>query len=104
MYNRYVRNDQGQYARMPQEDPPSPPKNHESAGPPIPPPPPSKESGAKESRPRPVELKFLNGVLDKLHLGDIDAGDLILLVLLFLLFRENGDEELLIALGLLLIL
>ncbi len=104
MYNRYVRNDQGQYARMPQEDTPSPPKKHEPTGPPPATPSPPKESGAKEPRPRPAELKFLNGVLDKLHLGDIDAGDLILLVLLFLLFRENGDEELLIALGLLLIL
>ena len=49
-------------------------------------------------------MNFVNGLLDKLHLGDIDAGDLLLLVLLFLMFRENGDEELLIALGLLLIL
>ena len=34
----------------------------------------------------------------------IDSGDLLLLGLLFLLYREGADEELLFALGLLLIL
>ena len=34
----------------------------------------------------------------------LDAGDLLLLGLLYFLFREKADEELLIALGLLLIL
>jgi hypothetical protein len=42
--------------------------------------------------------------LDKLHLGDMDSGDLLLLLILFLLFRQEADEEVLIALGLLLIL
>ena len=37
-------------------------------------------------------------------MGDLDSGDLLVLLLLFMLFRENADEELLIALGLLLIL
>jgi hypothetical protein len=43
-------------------------------------------------------------LLDQFHLNHIDAGDLFLLLLIFLLIRENADEELLIALGLLLIL
>lgn len=109
MYNRYVRNDQGQYARLPQEELQSspPPQTHSDRlsyeTPPEPPEPPSKREKASHSQ-RPTEMKLLNGLLDKLHLGDIDAGDLLLLVMLFLLFRENGDEELLIALGLLLIL
>ena len=42
--------------------------------------------------------------MQKLHLGSVDFGDLLLLLLLFQLFREDGDEELLIAIGLLLIL
>ena len=46
----------------------------------------------------------MSGILDKLNLKDIDTGDLLLLVLIFLLFRESEDDELLIALGLLLIL
>ena len=50
------------------------------------------------------ERDILNRLLEKLHLGDLDSGDLLVLLLLFLLFREKADEELLIALGLLLIL
>ena len=34
----------------------------------------------------------------------VDSGDLLLLAILFFLFREGADEELLVALGLLLIL
>lgn len=39
-----------------------------------------------------------------LHLDDLDTGDLLLLFLLFFLFKQKADEELLIAIGLLLIL
>ena len=42
--------------------------------------------------------------MGKLKLDDLDTGDLLLLAILFLLFRDSEDEELLIALGLLLIL
>ena len=34
----------------------------------------------------------LNRFLEKLHLGDLDSGDLLVLLLLFMLFRENADE------------
>ena len=47
---------------------------------------------------------FLRHILDQFHLDNVDTGDLLLLALLFLLFREEADDELLIALGLLLIL
>lgn len=104
MYNRYMRNDTGAYTRMPQDDaPPHGPKPPSGPGaspkakpspgpPPIPAPP---------HRP---ERDILNRFLERLHLGDLDSGDLLVLLLLFMLFRENADEELLIALGLLLIL
>ena len=93
MYNRYIRDDDGGYTRQPQAEsqhhmPPPPP-------PPDKPPEPPRQSG---------QIPLLSGILDKLHLGDIDLGDLLLLLLLFHLFREDGDEELLIAIGLLLIL
>lgn len=92
MYNRYIRNDDGVYARQPQQEP----EPQE-----VPPPPPSRQ----EPPPKPGGIvPMLSGILDKLHLGDIDIGDLLLLLLLFHLFREDGDEELLIAIGLLLIL
>lgn len=99
MYNRYTRNDSGVYTRMPQPDPPPPtagkPQNSPlpNRPPPIPPPAPQRP-----------ERDMLNRILEKLHLGDLDAGDLLVLLLLFMLFREKADEELLIALGLLLIL
>ena len=104
MYNRYVRNDDGVYAR--QSQPQSEPQPHTSA---PPPPPPTQEPPRPQvehkQHPKPGgQLSFLSGILDKLHLGDIDIGDLLLLLLLFHLFREDGDEELLIAIGLLLIL
>ena len=51
-------------------------------------------------------LVFLRRILGKLGMADVDTGDLLLLLILFLLFTEGGskDEELMIALGLLLIL
>lgn len=57
-----------------------------------------------EPSPRPPEGRFLDRLLSRLHLGDIDSGDLLLLLILFFLFREEADEEVLIAIGLLLIL
>lgn len=86
LYNRYIRGDDGVYTRVPVDE--APPK-----GPPPPPP----EHGAPER-------SFFNDLLEKLHLGDLDAGDLLLLFLLFYLSRQKADEELLIAIGLLLIL
>ena len=94
MYNRYIRNDDGVYARQSQPQP-----EPQVQTPPLPPPP------RPEPPPKPTaQVPLLSGILDKLHLGDIDIGDLLLLLLLFHLFREDGDEELLIAIGLLLIL
>lgn len=101
MYNRYIRNDNGQYQRIPVQD---------SAPPPPPPPPPPPSGGGyqpeqdRRQPPPPGNKGILSGILEKLHLQDIDKGDLMLLFILFLLLREGEDEELLIALGLLLIL
>lgn len=109
MYNRYIRNDNGSYERVAQDDFPGKPHAPSTSAktqqpphsapspPPVPPTPPPSPSRSPESH-------FFNRVLDKLHLGDIDSGDLLLLLILFLLFQEKADEELLIAIGLLLIL
>jgi len=51
-----------------------------------------------------VIQRTLRRLLDRFHLENVDTGDLLLLILLFLLFEEDADEELLFALGLLLIL
>jgi len=93
MYNRYIRNDSGSYDRIPQEEP----KTHQA--------PPPKPPQSPPSEPKSDGLSgLLRHFLDQFHLEGVDTGDLLLLGLLFLLFREDADEELLVALGLLLIL
>lgn len=148
MYNRYIRNDNGSYTRIPEErearspsagGPPSggpppggpspsgpPPGGAPSGGPPPggaspggpppggPPPGGPPPDGPGPGRPphgpphggRPADglTGVLQHLLDQFHLDHVDTGDLLLLGLLFFLFRENADEELLVALGLLLIL
>ncbi|SFP55614.1 hypothetical protein SAMN05216343_10976 [Oscillibacter sp. PC13] len=123
MYNRYIRNDNGSYTRVPEEEPRSTPsprnpqQSHTSPPPPLPsgtkqgpgsaekppfgPPPPP---GGTTGRFTDGLSGFLRHFLDQLHLDHVDTGDLLLLGLLFFLFREDADEELLVALGLLLIL
>ena len=110
MYNRYIRTDDGTYTKVAEEEAPhgQPRQEPPPGGPPpnSPPPPPNGPGG---SPPPPFGgtdgiAGYLRRVLDQLHLDRIDAGDLLLLGLLYFLFREKADEELLIALGLLLIL
>ena len=93
MYNRYIRRDDGTYTKVAEPEPP----RQETAGPGPQPPPPS--FGGAEGL-----AGYLRRILDQLHLDRVDAGDLLLLGLLYFLFREKADEELLVALGLLLIL
>ena len=110
MYNRYIRRDDGTYTKVAAPDPP----RQETTGPgsqPSPPPPDDpNESGPRSGGPPPSFggaeglAGYLRRILDQLHLDRVDAGDLLLLGLLYFLFREKADEELLVALGLLLIL
>lgn len=111
MYNRYIRNEQGAYSRIPQQEPaPRPVSGRPPPPPPSEPPPPPPGGNSSPGSPpggpppKPPEGRFLDRLLSRLHLGDIDSGDLLLLLILFFLFREEADEEVLIAIGLLLIL
>ena len=99
MYNRYVRNDDGAYQRIPYQQEETPPRHTQS-------PPPRQEPDWEREAPKGDGGKkgFLKRLLGKLKLDDIDTGDLLLLLLLLVLFSEGEDEELLIALGLLLLL
>ena len=98
MYNRYIRNDTGLYERVQEGPPPGGPGRNEAG------PPPGGAAGPTGgSRPE-GRRGFLSGILDRLNLKNMETEDLILLLLIFLLYREGEDEELLIALGLLLIL
>ncbi len=105
MYNRYLRNDDGVYKRIPmQESPPpqngSPQRSHQPHQPHQPHPP----QGSGSSRKVQEGEQFLQRMLGKLKLQDVDTADILLLLILFFLFEEKADDELLIALGLLLIL
>lgn len=108
MYNRYVRNDSGQYERIPTQEAPPPPNGQNPPGEPPPgggtqPPPPG--GGWAPPPPRGSGKQgILSGLLGRLKLDHFDTSDLLLLAIIYLLFREGEDEELLIALGLLLIL
>ena len=124
VYNRYIRNDRGVYTRIPEAEASGNPPQKDSGGaaafpgmpqheqdtplrepqqrPPTPPPPspqPHNSFDGSDSF-----SKTLRRLLDRFHLENVDTGDLLLLLLLFLLFKEDADEELLFALGLLLIL
>lgn len=108
MYNRYLRNDDGVYTRMPMQNaPPGEPRDSR-----LPPPPPSGASAPppkppQEDAPPPIgqeASQFFSRILDKLPLKGVDTADILLLLILFFLFEEKADDELLVALGLLLIL
>ncbi len=94
MYNRYIRNDNGEYRRIPRQEAPPPPEEPRRAA----------HAAPDRETARDRADGFLRKLLDRLKLEDVDTGDLLLLLLLLLLFSEGEDEELLIALGLLLLL
>ena len=108
MYNRYVRNDRGGYSRVPVDESPQEERNSGF------PPPFQSAEGPSEGRggqdhsdgppPHHSGWETEEELLDRFHLEKVDSGDLLLLLILFLLFKEDADDELLIALGLLLIL
>ena len=111
MYNRYGHEDRGTYTRASVDDSPlPPPRNGAGQAPPPPSQQPQHSQQPRQQPPsphkpgRPPEIAFGKGILEALHLEDLDTGDLLLLFLLFFLFRQKADEELLIAIGLLLIL
>ena len=97
MYNRYARNDAGIYRRIDAEHTYAPPKHSAQ----------QESHTTHHNWPLSGLLSadgLLSGILGKFKLSEFDTGDLLLLVILFLLFRDGEDEELLIALGLLLVL
>ena len=111
MYNRYGHEERGTYTRASVDDSPLPPPRKGAGQAPPPPSQQSQQSQQPRQQPpsphkpgRPPEIAFGKGILEALHLEDLDTGDLLLLFLLFFLFRQKADEELLIAIGLLLIL
>ena len=103
MYNRYIHRDDGTYTKVAEPEPPRQETADHGSQPPPPPPDDPNESGPRSGGTEGL-AGYLRQILDHLHLDRVDAGDLLLLGLLYFLFREKADEELLVALGLLLIL
>ena len=126
MYNRYIRNEHGDYICVPVTEPtrrapapreplplkpPHPVEEQFEPSPLTPPVPPTPKTAfshmphpTPKPPPPPDASRFLGQLLEKLRLQDVDTGDLLLLLILFFLFQEKADDEALIALGLLLIL
>ena len=86
MYNRYQGNS-GQVERMP--DTP-----HEEFRPR-----PSMPPAAKQKPPPGTPGGGLQQLLQKFSLADLESEDLLLILVLYLLYRESGDKELLFILG-----
>ena len=84
--NRYYGNS-GRMERLPERPIPPPP-------PPMPPPPP----------PRPRPAPELNRLLRRFDLRQLERDDLLLLAILYLLYRESGEKELLIVMGAMILL
>lgn len=104
MYNRYIPEDVS-YTRV---EPPSSQESHRSSGPGTGGPRPAFHLpdflSGKESLIGGREGSGLAGLLKTLHLDSIDAGDILLLLIMLYLMAEGDDLELVIALGLTLLM
>ena len=103
MYNRYIPQEEDYILVVPppENPPPSPPRADRAGG----------QSAPGSSVLSALGLGNLGGLfsgaeglVSRLLPDNVDAGDILLLLILFFLFEEKADDELLIALGLLLIL
>ena len=92
MYNRYIPCEDGLHRRIP--FPEEPPCSD------IPP----SAARSPERQEEPGKRDLLSSLLRKVTSLRPDTEDLLLLAILYLLFRDSGDEELLLVLALLLIL
>ncbi|MBQ7692312.1 MAG: hypothetical protein IJT29_01750 [Oscillospiraceae bacterium] len=83
MINRYEGNT-GRVTRLPE-----PQDLHPAPPPPVP---------APRAAPNPPGIPDLRRLLPEL-MGDLETEDLLLLLILYLMYRESGDQELLIIMG-----
>ncbi|MDO4812651.1 MAG: hypothetical protein Q3995_03910 [Eubacteriales bacterium] len=82
MYNRYLRNDDGIYTRIPMQE--SPPSQNS--------PPPQAAQFAQSSRFQRIPQEgeqFLQRMLGKFKLQDVDTADILLLLILFFLRKRR---------------
>ncbi len=96
MINRYQGNS-GKVSRYSEPGEQQPPRPASGRRPPAP-----AKAGVQE---RPARQKSLLGSLEDLgkalpeRIGELETEDIILLLILYLMYRESGDSELLIIMG-----
>ena len=99
MYNRYIRRDDGTYTKVAEPEPP----RQETADHGSQPPPPAARRSLLNPAPGPAARRrpsaarrglagYLRRILDQLHLDRVDAGDLLLLGLLYLSVPGKGGR------------
>ena len=91
MYNRYQGNT-GRYVRVEEKRPPERKASPSHSGQKPPP------NQIPYRKSRPLFINELSGML-KNGLGELETEDLMLLLILYLMYRESGDSELLIIMG-----
>ena len=115
--NRYEGNT-GRFIRMPDPEPDlrprrSPPPPPRPAQPPGPQPPPPRPAPPTPHPPQPPPDRrppagglggILDGILGRLDIANWETEDLLLMLVLYLMYRESGDSELLIILAAMLFL
>ena len=118
--NRYEGNT-GRFIRMPEPEPdlrprrspPPPPRPAQPPGPQPPPPRPAPPAPRPARPPQPPPDRrppagglggILDGILGRLDIANWETEDLLLMLVLYLMYRESGDSELLIILAAMLFL
>ena len=118
--NRYEGNT-GRFIRMPEPEPdlrprrspPPPPRPAQPPGPQPPPPRPAPPTPRPARPPQPPPDGrppagglggILDGILGRLDIANWETEDLLLMLVLYLMYRESGDSELLIILAAMLFL
>ena len=118
--NRYEGNT-GRFIRMPEPEPdlrprrspPPPPRPAQPPGPQPPPPRPAPPTPRPARPPHPPPDRrppagglggILDGILGRLDIANWETEDLLLMLVLYLMYRESGDSELLIILAAMLFL
>ena len=118
--NRYEGNT-GRFIRMPEPEPelrarrspPPPPRPAQPPGPQPPPPRPAPPTPRPARPPQPPPDRrppagglggILDGILGRLDIANWETEDLLLMLVLYLMYRESGDSELLIILAAMLFL
>ncbi|MCD8343390.1 MAG: hypothetical protein LUC19_03270 [Oscillospiraceae bacterium] len=95
MYNRYKGNT-GEVRRVEEQIPqPQTPRPQQPASPPAP----SVRHSAEAAQPMQALSSELNKLMQKLSPMNLETEDILLALIIYLMYRESGDRDMLIILG-----